>query len=125
MNDDEAQGWADKLAARREAHRSRGRIYRVLFMLSGVIVTFAGIAMLVLPGPGLVVIALGLTMLAMEFAWAERALEKALAKAEKASAGAKQASRAQRVTAVLAVVLGGAALLAWALAADVPIVPDP
>jgi uncharacterized protein (TIGR02611 family) len=125
VSDEEAQGWADKLAVRREAHRNRGRIYRVLFMLSGVIVLAAGIAMLVLPGPGLVVMALGLTMLAMEFAWAERALERTLAQAEKATTTAREASRAQQVTAVLAVVLGAAALLAWALVADIPIVPDP
>ena len=118
-------GWAEKLAQKREAYQSRGRIYRILFVLSGAIVTFGGIAMLVLPGPGLVVIAVGLTMLAMEFAWAERALEKALDRAEKASATAKEASRAQKLAAAAAVVLGAAALLAWALVADIPIVPDP
>ena len=125
MNEEEPQSWAEKLAAKREVHRSRGRIYRVLFILTGAIVTFGGIAMLVLPGPGLVVIALGLTMLAMEFAWAERALEKALEHAEKASATAKEASRAQKIMAAMAVVLGAGALLAWAAVADIPIVPDP
>ena len=125
MSDEESQSWAEKLAAKREAHQSRGRIYRVLFILTGAIVTFGGIAMLVLPGPGLVVIALGLTMLAMEFAWAENALEKAMERAEKASTTAKELSRAQKVMAGLAVVLGGGALLAWAAVADIPIVPDP
>ena len=46
--------WADKLAERRAAYQERGRIYRILFVLSGAIVTLAGIAMLVLPGPALV-----------------------------------------------------------------------
>ena len=32
----------------------------------------AGFAMLVLPGPGIIVIILGLAILATEFAWAER-----------------------------------------------------
>ena len=117
--------WAEKLALRREAHQGRSRVYRILFVLSGAIVTAAGIAMLVLPGPGLVAIAAGLTMLAMEFAWAENALEKALAQAEKASSAARETSRAQRVAAAVATVLGIAALVAWAAVADIPIVPDP
>ena len=117
--------WAEKLAARRLAHQSRSRVYRVLFVLTGAIVTLGGIAMLVLPGPGLVVIAVGLTMLAMEFAWAEQALERALERAEQASTTAREASRAQKVAAVAAVLLGAGALLAWALVADIPIVPDP
>jgi uncharacterized protein (TIGR02611 family) len=36
----------------------------------------AGILMLVLPGPGLVVIALALAMLASEFVWARRLLDR-------------------------------------------------
>ncbi len=119
------QSWAEKLAARRAVHQARSRVYRVLFVLTGLIVTAAGIAMLVLPGPGLVAIAAGLTMLAMEFAWAERALEKALAQAEKASSTAKEASRAQKLLAAAATVLGVAAVAAWAAVADIPIVPDP
>ena len=48
--------------------------------------------MLVLPGPAFVVIPIGLAMLALEFAWAERALDQALEQAEKAQAGGKEAS---------------------------------
>ena len=36
----------------------------------------AGVAMLVLPGPGLVFIALGVAVLATEFAWAEATLNR-------------------------------------------------
>lgn len=36
----------------------------------------AGVAMLVLPGPGLVFIALGVAVLATEFAWAEAVLRR-------------------------------------------------
>jgi tellurite resistance protein TerC len=117
--------WADKLAERRAAYQERGRVYRVLFVLSGAIVTLAGIAMIVLPGPALVVIPIGLAMLAMEFAWAENALERALEHAEKASATAKEASRAQKIAATVATVLGIAAVVTWGLFADIPIVPDP
>lgn len=117
--------WADKLAARREAYRNHGRIYRIVFVITGAIITLCGIAMLVLPGPALVVIPIGLAMLAMEFAWAENALERALEHAERASASAKEASRGQKISAAIAIVLGIAAVVTWALIGDIPIVPDP
>ena len=45
--------------------------------LMGGTVVFIGVAMLVLPGPGLLVIAGGLAILATEFIWARRALRRA------------------------------------------------
>ena len=51
---------------------------RVAFAVAGFAVVLGGIALLVLPGPGLLVIAIGLAMLALEFAWAERALDVAV-----------------------------------------------
>jgi uncharacterized protein (TIGR02611 family) len=117
--------WADKLAKRREAYKSRGRVYRVLFVLSGAIITLAGIALLVLPGPALVVIPIGLTMLAMEFAWAERALEKVLLQAEKASESAKEASRGHKILAALTIAVSIGALVAWGIVGNIPVVPDP
>ena len=115
--------WADKLAERRERYKERGRIYRVLFVVSGLIVTFVGIAMLVLPGPAFVVIPIGLAMLAMEFAWAENALEKALTQAEKAQQTAKDASTAQKVLTGIATALGIAAAVAAAILWDIPLLP--
>ena len=126
VTEEKPQGrWAEKLAERREAYQNRGRIYRILFVLTGAIVTLCGIAMLVLPGPALVVIPIGLAMLAMEFAWAENALERALEQAEKASVSAKELSRGQKIAAAVATVLGIAAVVTWALIGDIPIVPDP
>jgi len=43
--------------------------------LVGVSLLVAGAAMLVLPGPGIAVILLGLVVLAREFSWARRALD--------------------------------------------------
>ena len=60
----------EKLEERREYHLERGRLYRVAFALAGFTVFLAGVAMLVLPGPALAVIPIGLAMLALEFAWA-------------------------------------------------------
>jgi uncharacterized protein (TIGR02611 family) len=52
----------------------RAVIVKVLVTVGGPLVIAAGIAMLVLPGPGLVVIALGFALLALEYEWARHAL---------------------------------------------------
>jgi uncharacterized protein (TIGR02611 family) len=54
---------------------------RMLIFILGVSVLLAGVAMLALPGPGVVVIIVGLVILATEFTWAERALDKTTEKA--------------------------------------------
>ena len=124
MTDGSGQSkWADKLAARREAHLQRSRVYRALFVIAGLIVLLVGLAMLVLPGPALVVIPIGLAMLAMEFAWAENALEKTLTQAEKAQATAKEATRTQKILSALAIGLGIAAFVAAAALWDIPVLP--
>jgi uncharacterized protein (TIGR02611 family) len=50
---------------------------KIVIGVVGVTVLLIGIAMLVLPGPGWVVIFVGLAMLATEFVWAKRLLKKA------------------------------------------------
>jgi hypothetical protein len=50
---------------------------RFFIALIGSAAILAGIALLVLPGPGLLVLAGGLAILATEFFWARRALRKA------------------------------------------------
>jgi uncharacterized protein (TIGR02611 family) len=57
---------------------------RVGVTIAGFAVLIAGIAMLVLPGPGWVAIFLGLGILSTEYVWAQRLLAKAKAKAEQA-----------------------------------------
>ena len=48
---------------------------RIVKIMVGFILVAAGAAMLLLPGPGMVTIALGLTILSTEFLWARRWLE--------------------------------------------------
>lgn len=57
---------------------------RIAVFVVGVVLVGGGIAMLVLPGPGLLVIIAGLAVLATEFAWAERLLDQAKEQASKA-----------------------------------------
>lgn len=66
----------------RAALRWVGRSSKRLAVLAiGLTAVGAGVAMLVLPGPGIVVIVLGLAVLATEFVWAERALDRTTTKA--------------------------------------------
>jgi uncharacterized protein (TIGR02611 family) len=101
----------------------RSKLYRVGFGMVGTIVTLAGVAMLALPGPAFVVIPIGLAMLAREFEWAERLLEKALDKAESARESARNASPLQKALGIAATVLGIAAFVAAAILWDIPVLP--
>lgn len=113
----------EELVERREQHLRRGRLYRIVFAVAGALVTLAGLAMVVLPGPALVVIPIGLAMLAMEFAWAERLLEKALEQAYSAQEAATSASTAQKITGGVATALAVAAFATAAVLWDIPFVP--
>ncbi len=111
------------LAERRERHLQRGRLYRVMFALAGATVTLAGLIMFVTPGPALVVIPIGLAMLALEFAWAEKMLELALERAEVAKDKVTETTRTQRIFGLVAMGLGAAAFVAAAVAWDIPLLP--
>ncbi len=63
----------------------RTNIRRLGILIVGGVVLLAGVAMLVLPGPGILVIIAGLAILAEEFTWAERTLDKAKLQASKAT----------------------------------------
>lgn len=56
------------------AYRGHGRIFRVLWVVAGVTVVIAGLAMTIFPGPAIIVLPVGMAMLAAEFAWARRLL---------------------------------------------------
>jgi uncharacterized protein (TIGR02611 family) len=52
-------------------------VRRLIVLVIGSTVLIAGVLMLVLPGPGILVIIVGLAILATEFVWAERLLVRA------------------------------------------------
>jgi Flp pilus assembly protein TadB len=52
------------------------QVKRMLVLLIGGTVLLVGVVMLVVPGPGLLVIPVGLGILAVEFAWARRLLRR-------------------------------------------------
>ncbi len=59
------------------------RVKRILIAIIGFTVLLIGVAMIVLPGPAIVVIPLGLAILATEFVWARRLLRRVKKKIEK------------------------------------------
>ena len=57
---------------------------RIAVLVLGLALVAGGLAMLVLPGPGILVVIAGFAVLATEFVWAERLLDKAKHEAGKA-----------------------------------------
>jgi tellurite resistance protein TerC len=56
--------------------RRHGRVKRLARIVFGFTLLAIGIALLVLPGPGWITIALGLALLASEYVWARKLLDR-------------------------------------------------
>jgi uncharacterized protein (TIGR02611 family) len=86
---------------------------RIAVTVVGFVVLAAGVVMMVTPGPGIVVILLGLAILASEWAWAERALDRA----KQTGSGALRMATASpiRIMLSIAATLAGiaAAVVVW------------
>jgi uncharacterized protein (TIGR02611 family) len=93
----------------------------VVVAVLGGLLTLAGIALLVLPGPGFVLVAAGLAVLATQFEWARKPLDYAKGKAQE---GMEQVGRSRWRTALAVLAaLALAALGVLALAGvDIPYV---
>ena len=115
--------WLERLREQRERHLDRSRFYRVPFAVLGFTVVLIGVAMLVLPGPGLLVIAAGLAMLALEFAWAERVLERTLDRMTETSTRVRRLTRLEKAVSTLAGLAALGALIAAAMYFDIPFLP--
>jgi uncharacterized protein (TIGR02611 family) len=113
----------ERIRARRALHRRRSRVYRVGFAVLGFLISAAGGIMLVTPGPGLPVLIVGLTMLALEFAWAERWLEAVIIRAERAVDQVTRGSPAKRAALIAAGVLTLAAIGVVIVFWDIPYFP--
>jgi uncharacterized protein (TIGR02611 family) len=109
----------------RERHRERNRVLRIAVATLGFLVILAGLVLSLplVPGPGVLVIALGLAILALEFAWAERLLERAVNELERAGQTVGKASRTQQLLLVGAFALVAVAFVAALIAWDLPVVP--
>jgi len=111
------------MQAERVRHRQRSKLVRMLYVVAGFAILAAGIALLVAPGPAFVVIPVGLAMLSLEFAWAERLLAKAVTKSEQARQAASDTTTKQRVLTGIATLLAACGFVAWGLTSDIPLLP--
>jgi len=113
----------ERVRRRKERHRRRGRIYRTTFATAGFATIAIGLVLVPLPGPGWLIVGVGLGMLALEFDRAERLLDRILAKLERVTEEAAGASRLVKVLAALALAAGASLLVGAALLWDLPLVP--
>jgi uncharacterized protein (TIGR02611 family) len=78
-----ASSWRQKL--NKKFHLDRMPVVRkVVYSVVGVSVLLIGIVMIVLPGPAVIIIPLGLAILATEYAWARRIIRRGYIFVEKA-----------------------------------------
>lgn len=110
------------LRRRKERHKQRSKLYRVPFALAGAMIIVAGIALSLpgIPGPGLLVIAVGLGMLALEFDRAERLFEKIIDRVEDAR---EQTSVWQQVALAVVGLAIGVGYVVAALMFELPYLP--
>jgi uncharacterized protein (TIGR02611 family) len=114
----------ERLQERKRRHRRRPRIVRYGVAVLGGLITLAGVVMTgPVPGPGFLVIPVGLTLLALEFEWAERLLEKAVLWADGAREKARDRPRSHKVATGVAAAVALAAFVAAALRYDIPLLP--
>ena len=122
-DDPDVPGLVRKLREQKERHLRRPKPIRWLIVAVGFTVLLAGLAMLVLPGPALAVIPIGLFVLALEFQWAEEWLERSIEQAGRARQRAAETSRLTKVVTTGGTVLALAGFVAWAIVGDVPLLP--
>ena len=78
-----ALGWRQRL--NKKFHLDRMPVVRkVVYSVIGLTVLLLGVAMMVLPGPAIIFIPLGLAILASEYAWARRIIRRGRVFVEKA-----------------------------------------
>jgi len=84
-------------------------VKRLVVLVVGIAFLGAGFAMIPLPGPGFLVILIGFIVLATEFAWAERALDRVRGRAAAAAGALNEQRIARAIAAVtgIALIIGG------------------
>ncbi len=117
------QRFVEGLQERRARHKERHQLIRVVAAIGGFLIVLLGIILIPLPGPGLLVVAVGLAVLALEFAWAEQLLERTVDRLGEAGERIKRASPVGQAAVALLGALATAATLIVAYAWDIPFLP--
>ncbi len=114
---------AERLTERRERHLERSRATRIAIVSFGFVLVLAGIVLSGpgVPGPGFLVILIGLGFLALEFEWAERLLRRGLRYADAAGDRASNMSTRRKVAIAALVLAVIAAAIAAVFVFDIPV----
>lgn len=114
-----AEGRIQRLQQRveqeRERYPERSRAFKIAWVTAGMIVVAAGIAMVVFPGPAVIVIPIGLLMISFQFAWAQRVIDTGLEGGKAAQGIASRATMQQKILAGAAVACAAAAVIVIAI----------
>ena len=123
--DDDRPELLVKLQERKKRHAERGLPARIGVVVLGVVLVLAGILLSGpgIPGPGFLVILVGLSFLALEFDRAERLLGRAIVWADRAKERAGNASPRQKALSAGLTVLAIAGFVAAAILWDIPLLP--
>lgn len=112
MSDSPTERADRKIDQAQRVYERHGKIFRTMWVLTGVVIVAAGLAMTVFPGPVTVVVPAGLAMLAAVFGWARWLLLQTVEKGAEAKQLVELASTKAKV-------LGGLALACLAVAAGI------
>jgi len=113
----------ERVRERKVRHKQHGKLYRISFVVAAVAVIALGLVFIPLPGPGWLIVAVGLGMLALEFDRAERLLEIVLNRLERVGEQAASAGPLSKAIAIALFVLGTAATVAVIVLWDIPYLP--
>lgn len=115
----------NKLEERKRRHEQRGLPARVGVVVLGVLLVLLGILMSGpgIPGPGILVILVGLSFLALEFERAERLMERAIVWADNVKDRAEAASPSQKALSAGVATVAVAAFVLAAIRWDIPLLP--
>lgn len=114
-----------RVRARKERHKARSRFYRAGVVGAGSSLILVGFLLSLpgVPGPGLLVVAIGLALLALEFDRAERLLDRILERLERMGEATSRASGRQKALTGALVVVAAAAAIAAVVLLDLPFLP--
>lgn len=122
-NDDPVR-WHGRLRRKAKSNPASDFAWRLAVLVVGGAVLLAGLVMFITPGPGWAAIFLGLAILASEFAWARRLLDRVKATFRKAATQARGSSRKRKLLAggLIAVIVVIVAIVGWRSGVDLPFV---
>jgi uncharacterized protein (TIGR02611 family) len=125
MAEQETHPRIQKLRERKQRHKQRSKVVRLAWMILGIVLVLAGIVLSLplVPGPGFLLIFVGLAMLALEFDRVERLVERLVYRVDQLEESAKKASPLQRTLVIAAIGAGCAAFVAAAVRWDLPVLP--